>query len=112
VYEGSLVGTGMKFGVVVARFNELVTKLLLDGALGAFSRHGVAADDIDVSWPIWCPISHWLLKRYFRSLGCDVDTLGLKSIWALHCPRLQLSVSGALTAVCMPATGGLGAGQL
>ncbi|KAL4857470.1 6',7'-dimethyl-8-ribityllumazine synthase [Chlorella vulgaris] len=50
VYEGSLVGTGMKFGVVVARFNELVTKLLLDGALGAFSRHGVAADDIDVAW--------------------------------------------------------------
>lgn len=48
-YEGSLVGEGMKFGVVVARFNDLVTKLLLEGALGAFKRHGVAAADVDVS---------------------------------------------------------------
>jgi 6,7-dimethyl-8-ribityllumazine synthase len=39
----------MKFGVVVGRFNDLVTKLLLDGAMGAFARHGVAAEDVDVS---------------------------------------------------------------
>ncbi len=48
-YVGSLIGTGMKFGVVVGRFNDLVTKLLLDGALDAFNRHGVARDDVDVS---------------------------------------------------------------
>lgn len=48
-YEGDLVGTGMKFGVVVGRFNDLVTKLLLDGAMGAFKRHGVAEADVDVS---------------------------------------------------------------
>ncbi|PSC71225.1 6,7-dimethyl-8-ribityllumazine synthase [Micractinium conductrix] len=49
-YEGSLVGTGMKFGVVVGRFNDLVTKLLLEGCVGAFERHGVAAEDVDVAW--------------------------------------------------------------
>lgn len=48
-YEGSLVGTGMSFGVVVGRFNDLVTKLLLDGALSSFARHGVDAENIDVS---------------------------------------------------------------
>ena len=42
-YEGSLVGTGMKFGVVVGRFNDLVTKLLLEGCVGALERHGVVA---------------------------------------------------------------------
>lgn len=47
-YEGDLVGSGMKFGVVVGRFNDLVTKLLLEGALGAFKRHGVAEADVDV----------------------------------------------------------------
>lgn len=49
-YVGSLVGTGLKFGVVVARFNDLVTKLLLEGALEHFERHGVPASDVDVAW--------------------------------------------------------------
>lgn len=52
-FEGDLVGTGMKFGVVVGRFNDLVTKLLLDGALGAFKRHGVSEADVDVSTSGW-----------------------------------------------------------
>src|SRR5690606_16463419 len=38
------------FAVVVSRFNELVTKELLAGALAAFERHGAAADDVDVAW--------------------------------------------------------------
>ncbi len=48
VYEGSLVGTGLKVGVVVARFNGLVTEQLLSGALDALRRHGVKEGDIDV----------------------------------------------------------------
>lgn len=50
VYSGSLVGTGMKFAIVVGRFNDLVTKLLLEGALEDFERHGVPRSDIDVAW--------------------------------------------------------------
>jgi 6,7-dimethyl-8-ribityllumazine synthase len=49
-YQGSVIGTGMKFGVVVGRFNDLVTKLLLEGALEDFERHGVSRDDVDVVW--------------------------------------------------------------
>jgi hypothetical protein len=48
-YVGSLVGSGLKFGIVVGRFNDLVTKLLLQGALEHFERQGVAAADVDVS---------------------------------------------------------------
>jgi 6,7-dimethyl-8-ribityllumazine synthase len=48
VYEGSLVGTGLKVGIVVARFNALVTEQLLTGAVDALRRHGVDDDDIDV----------------------------------------------------------------
>jgi 6,7-dimethyl-8-ribityllumazine synthase len=40
----------MRFAVVVARFNDLVTKLLLEGALEHFERHGVSASDVDVAW--------------------------------------------------------------
>lgn len=48
--EGDLTGQGLKIGVVVARFNEFVTGHLLNGALDALRRHGVADDDVAVAW--------------------------------------------------------------
>jgi 6,7-dimethyl-8-ribityllumazine synthase len=50
VYEGDLIGSGLKVGVVVSRFNELLSSRLLGGAQDALARHGVAADDVDVAW--------------------------------------------------------------
>jgi 6,7-dimethyl-8-ribityllumazine synthase len=49
-YVGKLVGEGLKFGVVVARFNEFITSKLLDGAQDTLTRHGVKEADIDVAW--------------------------------------------------------------
>lgn len=46
IIEGSLNGAGMRIAVVVARFNSLVTDRLLDGALDALRRYGVADDDV------------------------------------------------------------------
>jgi 6,7-dimethyl-8-ribityllumazine synthase len=53
-YEGMLLGKGLKFGVVVSRFNEIITARLLDGAKDAFVRHGVSEQDIDVAWTPGC----------------------------------------------------------
>jgi 6,7-dimethyl-8-ribityllumazine synthase len=50
VYEGDLVGTGLKIGIVASRFNDLLSSRLLSGATDALLRHGVADDDIDVAW--------------------------------------------------------------
>ncbi|ACJ33394.1 MULTISPECIES: 6,7-dimethyl-8-ribityllumazine synthase [Anoxybacillus] len=50
VYEGNLVGTGLKIGIVVARFNEFITSKLLSGALDGLKRHGVEEQHIDVAW--------------------------------------------------------------
>jgi 6,7-dimethyl-8-ribityllumazine synthase len=50
LYEGSLVGKGLKFGVVVSRFNEFITNKLLSGAQDALKRHDVAEEDIDIAW--------------------------------------------------------------
>jgi 6,7-dimethyl-8-ribityllumazine synthase len=50
VFQGMLLGEGLKFGVVISRFNEFVTKKLLDGAQDALLRHGVSEGDIDVAW--------------------------------------------------------------
>lgn len=50
VHEGKLAaGSDMRFGVVVGRFNDLVTKLLLDGCLHSFAHRGVADSNVDVS---------------------------------------------------------------
>ena len=48
VYEGSLVATGLRFAVVVSRFNSLVTEQLLAGALDALRRHGADEAAVDV----------------------------------------------------------------
>ena len=53
-YEGILIGKGLKFAVVVSRFNELVTGRLLEGTKDALLRHGVDANDIDIVWVPGC----------------------------------------------------------
>jgi 6,7-dimethyl-8-ribityllumazine synthase len=49
-FEGVLLGKGLKFGLVVSRFNEFITKKLLEGAQDALLRHGVNQEDIEVAW--------------------------------------------------------------
>jgi len=49
-FEGMLLGKGLKFGIVVSRFNEFFGKKLLEGAQDALLRHGVDEEDIDVAW--------------------------------------------------------------
>ena len=50
LYEGHLVGRGLKFGIVAGRFNEFITNKLLSGALDALHRHEVSDQDIEVAW--------------------------------------------------------------
>jgi 6,7-dimethyl-8-ribityllumazine synthase len=46
----TLDGAGLRVGIVVTRFNDTITRRLLDGALDALRRHGVSSDDITVAW--------------------------------------------------------------
>jgi 6,7-dimethyl-8-ribityllumazine synthase len=54
VYEGTLLGKGLKFGVVVSRFNEVITSRLLAGARDSFLRHGADEKSIDTAWTPGC----------------------------------------------------------
>ena len=47
---GSLIGTGKRFGIVVGRFNELVSSRLLEGAIDCLVRHGVKENAISIYW--------------------------------------------------------------
>ena len=49
-FEGMLLGKGLRFGLVISRFNEFITKKLIEGAQDALLRHGVSEADIDAAW--------------------------------------------------------------
>lgn len=48
--QGQLDATGLKFGLVISRYNEFITSKLKDGALDALTRHGAADEDITIVW--------------------------------------------------------------
>jgi 6,7-dimethyl-8-ribityllumazine synthase len=48
--SGQLVGTGLRFGIAVSRFNTFITERLLAGALDALERHGTEMETVDVVW--------------------------------------------------------------
>ncbi len=99
--EGTLEGRDLRFGVVVSRFNDMVTRRLLEGALDALRRHGVSDEAIEV---VWVPGS-WELPQAAARLvargGCD----GLVVLGALirgetaHFEVLAHAVAGALMRV-------------
>lgn len=49
-FQGKLTAEGLRIGVVVARFNDLLTKELLAGAQDCFLRHGGKEEDMDIAW--------------------------------------------------------------
>jgi 6,7-dimethyl-8-ribityllumazine synthase len=50
IIEGKLLAGDERYAVVVSRFNDLVTRRLLEGALDTFCRHGVKGDNLTVVW--------------------------------------------------------------
>ncbi|MBA2669072.1 MAG: 6,7-dimethyl-8-ribityllumazine synthase, partial [Gemmatimonadetes bacterium] len=65
-YSGSLaVGEGQRFGIVVSRFNDLITRRLLEGARDCLVRHGASDDEIEV---VWVP-GAWEIPAALRRLA-------------------------------------------
>jgi 6,7-dimethyl-8-ribityllumazine synthase len=74
-FQGNLIGSGKTFGIIVSRFNNFITKRLLDGAIDGLVRHGVKEGDIDVFWvPGACEIPVAALKAAqngkYRAIIC------------------------------------------
>lgn len=71
--EGRLDGAGLRVALVVARFNDLVTRRLLEGALDGLRRHGVDEGDVTVAW-VPGAVEIPLVARAFAERG-DVDAV-------------------------------------
>ena len=50
VYEGKVIGSGIKVGLVASRFNEFIVSKLVSGAIDGLVRHGVDDDNISLMW--------------------------------------------------------------
>ena len=50
VIEGQLTAKGKKFAIVASRFNDFITKKLLEGALDAINRHSGDEKQVEVVW--------------------------------------------------------------
>lgn len=71
-FEGDLIGTGLRVGICISRFNELLSSRLLGGAMDALTRHGVAEDDVDVVWVPGAFEIPLVTKRLAESKNYDV----------------------------------------
>jgi 6,7-dimethyl-8-ribityllumazine synthase len=48
IFEGELQAKGLKFAVIVSRFNDFICSKLLDGAIDALTRHGASEQNIEI----------------------------------------------------------------
>jgi 6,7-dimethyl-8-ribityllumazine synthase len=93
VHEGNLVGQGLRFAIVVSRFNSLVTEQLLSGALDALRRHGVDEKTVDV---YRCPGTFEIpavLRRVARSNRYD-GAVALGAVIRGGTPHFEYVASG------------------
>jgi 6,7-dimethyl-8-ribityllumazine synthase len=50
IIQGDLIAKDLKFGIVVSRFNDFISKKLLEGAVDCLVRHGASKDNISIVW--------------------------------------------------------------
>jgi 6,7-dimethyl-8-ribityllumazine synthase len=50
VLEGNLISKGKSFGIVASRFNDFITKKLLESCVDTLTRHGAKDSEIEVAW--------------------------------------------------------------
>lgn len=74
IIEGQLVANEMKIGIVVSRFNELITSKLLSGAVDGLLRHGVSEEDNGYLVLLKSPI--WLEKWHYIKIMMLLSVLG------------------------------------
>jgi 6,7-dimethyl-8-ribityllumazine synthase len=73
--EGDLIAKNKKFAIIASRFNDFITKELIEGCQDALLRHGVADKDIQIVWvpgafEIPTVASQLAKKKFFHTIIC------------------------------------------
>lgn len=74
-YEGKLIASGLRFGLVVSRWNSFITERMLAGAQDALVRHGASEDDVDVvrvpgTWEIPVAAARMAQSGKYQAVVC------------------------------------------
>ena len=96
VIEGQLTAAGLKFAIVVSRFNGFISERLLGGALDALARTGGQLDDVEV---VKVPGS-WELPVVVRELARQIGHVAAESgvpvaFGVLTCNTLEQAIDRA-----------------
>ncbi len=113
VVSGSLDGKGLRFALVVSRFNDFIVERLVQGALDALERHGVAEKDVTVArvpGALEIPIAALALGRARKhdaiiALGCVIR--GETSHYDQVCEEVARGVARAGLDTGVPVTFGI-----
>lgn len=112
--RGQLRASGRRFAVVVSRFNEAITRSLLQGALDCLTRYGAAEADVEI---VWVPGS-WEIPVATRALAVSGRFQGVVALGALiegetaHFDVLAHSVARTLARVAVETGVPIGFGVL
>lgn len=50
IIQGDLIAKGKRFGIIASRFNDFITKDLINGCVDTLLRHGAKEDDVSITW--------------------------------------------------------------
>jgi len=101
VFQGQLSASGLRFGIVVSRFNEFFTGKLLAGALDCLERHGADGEKIETAWVpgAWeiAPVAHRMAKsgRYDAVICLGAVIRGETPHWEYISNQLTRGISAA-----------------
>ncbi|MGC8667619.1 MAG: 6,7-dimethyl-8-ribityllumazine synthase [Chthonomonadales bacterium] len=75
MYEGRLIASGLRFGLVVSRWNSFITERMLAGAMDALVRHGASEEDADVvrvpgTWEIPVAAARMAQSGRYQAVVC------------------------------------------
>ena len=71
IIEANLIVKGKRFGIVASRFNDFITKDLVNGCLDTLLRHGARDEDISLTWVPGAFEVPLLAQRLARSKSLD-----------------------------------------
>lgn len=103
-HQASLAGNGKRIGIVVSRFNDMITRQLLEGARDCLLKNGVEDDDIVVAWVPGAWEIPGALRQMSRSLEAYDALIALGAVIRGSTPHFDYVAGGVATGVAQIAT--------
>lgn len=103
-HQAPLTGSGKRIGIVVSRFNDMITRQLLEGARDCLLKNGVEDDDIVVAWVPGAWEIPGALRQMSRATEAYDALIALGAVIRGATPHFDYVAGGVATGVAQIAT--------